>query len=223
MLISYLTYKFCTLKPCYCTRWFACYDYPGEGHTPLYGLYGDVPLDRALSENRIYTRYTRHKRAVIKRYLISTNRNIHPYIIRLRTPGKFKLSFRSCNRSSQHRPCLTRNLKRSNSGFHILANLIRLGLEKLKMFTVNKKKRHQWQIVEPQQKHKHKIQLVTFQYLCMYLIMITTNCDSTPVHCLHCVGSRSIISSMSNIQSYDCEPNLPPVITTANEMVYSRN
>ena len=132
MLISYLTYKFCIPKPCYCTRWFACYDYPGEGHTPLYGLYGDVPLDRALSENRIYTRYTRHKRAVIKRYLISTNRNIHPYIIRLRTPGKFKLSFRSCNRSTQHRPCLTRNLKRSNSGFHILANLIRLGLENSK-------------------------------------------------------------------------------------------
>ena len=26
------------------------------------------------------------------------------------------------------------------------------------------------------------------------------DCDSTPVHCLHCVGSRSIISSMSNIQ-----------------------
>ena len=30
------------------------------------------------------------------------------------------------------------------------------------VFTVNKQKRHQWQIVEPQQKHKHKIQLVTF-------------------------------------------------------------
>ena len=115
---------------------------------------------------------SRHKRAINKRHFISTNRNIHPYIIRLRTPGKFKLSFRSCNRSTQHRPCLTRNLKRSNSGFHILANLIRLGLEKLKMFTVNKQKRHQWQIVEPQQKHKHKIQLVTFQYLCMYLILI---------------------------------------------------
>ena len=40
------------------------------------------------------------------------------------------------------------------------------------VFTVNKQKRHQWQIVEPQQKHKHKIQLVTFQYLCMYLILI---------------------------------------------------
>ena len=38
MLISYLTYKFCIRKPCYCTRWFACYDYPGEGHTPLYDL-----------------------------------------------------------------------------------------------------------------------------------------------------------------------------------------
>ena len=41
--------------------------------------------------------------------------------------------FRSYNRSTQHRPCLTRNLKRSNSGFYILANLIRRGLEKFKM------------------------------------------------------------------------------------------
>ena len=31
------------------------------------------------------------------------------------------------------------------------------------MLTANKQKRHQWEIVEPQQKHKHKIQL------CMYL------------------------------------------------------
>ena len=61
--------------------------------------------------------------------------------------------FRSYNRSTQHRPCLTRNFKRSDSGFHIQANIIRRGLEKFKMFTVNKQKRHQWQIVEPQQKH----------------------------------------------------------------------
>ena len=35
---------------------------------------------------------SRHKRAaIIKRHLISTNRNIHPYIIQIRTPGN--LSF----------------------------------------------------------------------------------------------------------------------------------
>ena len=34
------------------------------------------------------SRHTRHKRAIIKRHLISTNRNIHPYIIQIRTPGK---------------------------------------------------------------------------------------------------------------------------------------
>ena len=39
------------------------------------------------------------------------------------------------------------------------------------MFTANKQKLHQWQIVEVQQKHKHKIQLVAFQYLSMYLIL----------------------------------------------------
>ena len=33
------------------------------------------------------------------------------------------------------------------------------------MFTANKQNRHQWQTVEPQQKQKHKIQLVAFQYL----------------------------------------------------------
>ena len=37
------------------------------------------------------SRHTRHKRAIIKRHLISTNRNIHPYIIQIRTPEK--LSF----------------------------------------------------------------------------------------------------------------------------------
>ena len=109
---------------------------------------------------------TRHKRAIIKRNLISTNRSIHLYIIWIRTPGKFKLSFRSYNRLTQHRPCLTRNLKRSNSCFLILQNLIRRGLEKFKMLTANRQKRHQWQMVEPQQKHKHKIQLC--MYLCFY-------------------------------------------------------
>ena len=37
------------------------------------------------------SRHTRHKQAIIKRRLISTNRNIHPYIIQIKTPGK--LSF----------------------------------------------------------------------------------------------------------------------------------
>ena len=74
-------------------------------------------------------RHTRHEQAIIERHLISTNRNIHPYIIQIRTAGKFKLSFLDLIlRSTQHRPCLTRNLKRSNSGFHIMTNLIRRGL-----------------------------------------------------------------------------------------------
>ena len=30
------------------------------------------------------------------------------------------------------------------------------------MLTANKQKRHQWQIFEPQQKHKHKIQLCIY-------------------------------------------------------------
>ena len=34
------------------------------------------------------------------------------------------------------------------------------------MLTANKQKRHHWQMVEPQQKHKHKIQLC--MYLCFY-------------------------------------------------------
>ena len=39
------------------------------------------------------SRHSRHKRATIERHLISTNRNIHPYIIQIGKPGKFKLSF----------------------------------------------------------------------------------------------------------------------------------
>ena len=35
----------------------------------------------------------------------------------------------------------------------------------------NKKKSHQWQTFEPQQKPKHKIQLVAGQYLRMYLFL----------------------------------------------------
>ena len=34
------------------------------------------------------------------------------------------------------------------------------------MLTANKQKRYHWQMVEPQQKHKHKIQLC--MYLCFY-------------------------------------------------------
>ena len=50
---------------------------------------------------------------------------------------------RSYNRFTHHvvhRSCLTRRRRRSNSGFHILANLIKRGLERFKMFTANKKK-----------------------------------------------------------------------------------
>ena len=36
-------------------------------------------------------RHTRHEQAIIEKHLISTNRNIHPYIIQIRTPEK--LSF----------------------------------------------------------------------------------------------------------------------------------
>ena len=44
------------------------------------------------------SRHTRHKRAIIKRHLISTNRNMHPYIIQIRTPGKLT-------------KCITKNYK----------------------------------------------------------------------------------------------------------------
>ena len=70
--------------------------------------------------------------------------------------------FRPCNKSTQHRPCLTRNLKRSNSGFHILANLIRRGLEKLKiLLQINKSVTcgKSWN----HYRNKHKIKLVAFQ------------------------------------------------------------
>ena len=40
------------------------------------------------------------------------------------------------------------------------------------MLTANRQKRHQWQMVEPQQKHKHKIQL------CMYLFFYKTHLGS---------------------------------------------
>ena len=36
---------------------------------------------------RVQNLDTRHKRAIIKRHLISTNRDIHLYIIQIKTPG----------------------------------------------------------------------------------------------------------------------------------------
>ena len=59
--------------------------------SPLYGQYGDVRWTEHCQSTE--SRHTRHKRDIIKRHLISTNRNIHPYIVRTRTPGKFKLPF----------------------------------------------------------------------------------------------------------------------------------
>ena len=51
------------------------------------------------------------------------------------------------------------------------------------------KKRHQWQTVEPQQKHKHKIQLVAGQYLQWYVsvfIKLTLGSYTEPVgHLVH--------------------------------------
>ena len=43
-------------------------------------------------------RHTRHKRAIIKRHFIFLNRNIHSYIIQVRTPGKLT-------------KCITKNYK----------------------------------------------------------------------------------------------------------------
>ena len=59
--------------------------------------------------------------AIIKRHLISTNPNIHPYIIRIRTPGKFKLSFLDL--------VTGRRLDRTRPG-------------KIQNFTTNKQKHH---------------------------------------------------------------------------------
>ena len=92
------------------------------GCTLLYGQYGMWRWTERCQSTE--PRHTRHKRAIIKRHLISTYRNTHPCI---RDTGKAFL-FRSYHRSTQHRPGLTRNPERSNSGFYILANLIRRGL-----------------------------------------------------------------------------------------------
>ena len=85
-LVIWLT-KFCILKPCYCTRWNC---YPG-GVLPYMANTGMCCWTEHCQSTE--SRHTRHKRAIIKRQLISANRNIHPYIIRIRTPRKFKLSF----------------------------------------------------------------------------------------------------------------------------------
>ena len=61
---------------------------PG-GRTPLHGQYGMCRWTERCQSTE--SRHTRHKPAIIKRHLISTNRNIHPYIIQIRTPEK--LSF----------------------------------------------------------------------------------------------------------------------------------
>ena len=64
------------------------------------------------------------------------------------------------------------------------------------MFTANnKKKRYQWQTVEPQQKPKHKIQLVAGQYLRIYLFYNThlgsyTEPAGHLVHYSHLIWSR---------------------------------
>ena len=64
---------------------------PG-GRTPLHGQYGMCRwTERCQSGVRVQTLDTLDKPAIIKRHLISTNRNIHPYIIQIRTPEK--LSF----------------------------------------------------------------------------------------------------------------------------------
>ena len=119
MLISYLTYTRFYI-PCYCIRWFACNGYLGGGVLPCMANTG-----MCRRPERCQSTEARHKRAINKRHFISTNRNIHPYIIQIRTPGKLSFLDLITNRSTKHRTCLTRNLRRSNSGFCILANLIR--------------------------------------------------------------------------------------------------
>ena len=86
MLIRYLTYKM--LYSCYCTRWFACNGY-SEGHiySLIWPIRGCAAVQSTVREQNLNTL------AIIKRHLISTNPNIHPCIIRIRTPGQFKLSF----------------------------------------------------------------------------------------------------------------------------------
>ena len=76
----------------YCQHegWFACNGYPG-GVLPYMANTGMCYWTEHCQSTE--SRHTRHKRAIIKKNLISKNRNIHLYIIWIRTPGKFKLSF----------------------------------------------------------------------------------------------------------------------------------
>ena len=76
----------------YCQHegWFACNGDPG-GVLPYMANTGMCYWTEHCQSTE--SRHTRHKRAIIKKNLISKNRNIHLYIIWIRTPGKFKLSF----------------------------------------------------------------------------------------------------------------------------------
>ena len=51
MLISYLTYEI-LYSLTLLLYWMVCMQWLPAGRTPLYGQYGNVPLDRALSEYR---------------------------------------------------------------------------------------------------------------------------------------------------------------------------
>ena len=80
MCISWL----CPFKPCYCTSngYLGCL-------LPYMANRGMCRRTERCQSTE--SRHTRYKRPIIKRYLISTNRNIYPYIIQIRTAGK--LSF----------------------------------------------------------------------------------------------------------------------------------
>ena len=90
MLISYLTYEILYI-PVYCSRWFACNGYEGEAYSLIWPIRGCASGQSIVRVQNLDTLDTNEP--LIKRHLISTNRNIHPYIIQIRTPGKFKLSF----------------------------------------------------------------------------------------------------------------------------------
>ena len=63
-----------TLKTSNCTRWFACSGYLGG----LLPYMANTRMCRRTERcQSTESRHTRHKRAIIKRHLISKNRNIH--------------------------------------------------------------------------------------------------------------------------------------------------
>ena len=63
------------LKPCYCTRWFACNGYPGGGVGGMLPYMANTGMCRWTDHcQRTESRHTRHKLAVFKRHLISANR-----------------------------------------------------------------------------------------------------------------------------------------------------